>query len=87
MTQQDKESFEKIESISENFIKTLKTRAGAKGFCVNWARLRLQEVLMVFDKGGNKSWQVVLVKGEDNNMCLLLQSDLSSFNVEVRSEW
>ena len=59
------------------------------GFCVNWARVRIEEVLRVCDSSGTQSWQVLIAGAQDNKLEILIDKRLDEKygDVEVRSEW
>ena len=59
------------------------------GFCVNWARVRIEEVLLLCNSSGPQSWQVLIAGGKDTMLEVLIGEQLEEKygEVEVRSEW
>ena len=59
------------------------------GFSVNWARVRIEEVLRVCDSSGTQSWQVLIAGAQDNKLEMLIGERLDEKygDVEVRTGW
>jgi hypothetical protein len=89
LSEEAKTKYGLLQDMAVSFLEELVEADEGGGWCINVARIRVGEVLLLVDCEGKATWQVSILGGCDGKLCSLIAAKLLPTwgHVDVAMEW